>query len=197
MAKRGNHEGTVNQLPSKSWRAQIYIKGFRFGKTFKNRSQAQQWLRDISYEIGNGIRIQDSQIRLGEYLQDWLSIKSTLVKDNTWSQYESVIRLYISPTMGNIKLSDLSPNHIQSSYQKFRLNNISERTIRSVHSILHCSLGDAVKRKIIQSNPMGLISAPKYEPPEMKFLTYDEINTFLISIQGHPIEALYFLAITT
>ena len=197
MAKRGNHEGTINQLPSGSWRAQIYIKGQRIGRSFKKKSQAQDWLRDKSYEVGNGLRIKDSQMLLKDYFQNWLMYKKNSVKDGIWSQYESVIRLYISPTIGKIKLADLSQNYIQSVYQNLRLDYVGERTIRLIHSTLHCSLGDAVKRKIIQSNPTDLICAPKYEPPEMKILTEDEINTFLITIQGHPIEALYFMAITT
>ena len=41
MAKRGNNEGTIYQLPSGSWRAQIYINGHRIGKTKKSKKEVQ------------------------------------------------------------------------------------------------------------------------------------------------------------
>ena len=84
MARRGNHEGTINQLPSGSWRAQIYIKGQRIGKSFKKKSQAQEWLRDISYEVGNGVRIKESQMLLKDYFQNWLMLKKNSVKSLIW-----------------------------------------------------------------------------------------------------------------
>ena len=72
MAKRGNHEGTINQLPSGSWRAQIYVNGQRIGKTFKKRLFAQAWLRDVAYKLGKGLRVKESQITLKNCLQSWL-----------------------------------------------------------------------------------------------------------------------------
>jgi len=197
MARRGNNEGTINQLPSGSWRAQIYIKGQRIGKSFKKKSQAQVWLRDKSYEIGNGLRIKDSRMLLKEYLQTWLEAKRNVVKHTTWSQYESTIRLHISPKLGENKLSDLTSDHIRSFYQQLLQQDVGKRTIEVTHAILHISLGDAEKQRFIHSNPSRSVRAPKYEPPEMKTLAENEITTFLITIHGHPIEALYFMAITT
>ena len=197
MARRGNHEGTMNQLPSGSWRAQIYIKGIRFGKTFKKKALAQKWLRDKANEIVNGLRIKDSQMLLMDYFQDWLVIKKGSIRPHTWSQYESVIRMHISPTLGKIKLSDLTSDHIRSLYQQLLQYGVGKRTIEVLHAILHVSLGDAVKQRLIHSNPSNPVCAPKYNPPEMRIMTENEITTFLITIQGHPIEALYFIAIST
>lgn len=197
MAKRGNHEGTINQLPSGSWRAQIYIQRQWIGKTFKRKSHAQEWLRDKSCEIGKGIRLKDSQMLLKDYLQNWLDIKRISIKPHTWSQYESTIRLHISPILGKTKLLDLSQDHIRSLYQQLSSHNVGGRTIELVHSILHCSLEDAVKQQLIHNNPSNHVHSPKYEQQEMRILTEDEISIFLISIQGHTIEALYFMAITT
>ena len=197
MARRGNHEGTMNQLPSGSWRAQIYIEGIRFGKTFKKKALAQKWLRDKVYEIGNGLRIKDAQMLLKDYFQDWLVIKKGFIKPHTWSHYESVIRMYISPTLGKITLSDLTSDHIRSLYQQLLQYGVGKRTIEVLHAILHVSLGDAVKQRLIHSNPSNSVRAPKHNPPEMRIMTENEISTFLITIQGHPIEALYFIAIST
>jgi len=54
MAKRGNNEGTINQLPSGSWRAQIYLNGQRLGKTKKSKFEAQKWIRDTLGKIDRG-----------------------------------------------------------------------------------------------------------------------------------------------
>jgi hypothetical protein len=55
MAKKRSHnEGTIYQLPSGSWRAQIYINGHRLGKTKKSKKEAQAWLRKTLEKITQG-----------------------------------------------------------------------------------------------------------------------------------------------
>ena len=116
MAKRGNNEGTIYQLPSGSWRAQIYIKGHRIGKTNKSKREAQLWLRKMLEKTTNGYTGKGSSVLYKDFLWNWLSIKRTAIKESTWRLYESTIRNHIEPVLGKEKIGDINPADIQNLY---------------------------------------------------------------------------------
>ena len=80
MARRGNHEGTINQLPSGNWRAQIYINGYRLGKTKNTKKEAQAWLRQTLEKTTRGFTGHGSNMLYETYLKEWLSAKKNAVK---------------------------------------------------------------------------------------------------------------------
>ena len=83
MAKRGNNEGTIYQLPSGNWRAQIYINGYRLGKTKKSKREAQAWLRQTLEKTIQGFTGHGSNMLYEVFLEDWLSAKKSAIKNNT------------------------------------------------------------------------------------------------------------------
>ena len=198
MAKRrGNNEGTIYQLPSGSWRAQIYINGHRISKTKKSKKEAQLWLRATLIKTVSGYTGIGSNIPFKDFLEEWLEIKKSTVKEKTWSLYESTIRIHISPSLGNLRLKDLDPKHIQGLYLTKVKNGTGTRIINVIHSIINNSLNKAVKLGRIQNNPARVVSPPKYTSPEMDFYTEHEITQLLLAVKGTSIDALIHLALTT
>jgi hypothetical protein len=55
-------------------------------------------------------------LRTGEYLAQWLSHARGRVRGKTYEGYEGVIRLYATPSVGDIPLGDLHPLHLQRLY---------------------------------------------------------------------------------
>lgn len=116
MARRGNQEGTIYQLPSGSWRAQIYINGHRIGKTKKSKKDAQIWLHKTLEKITNGYTGNDSKVLYKEFLQRWLNNKKNTLKESTWTLYEIAIRLHIKPILGEKRVCDIESSDIQKLY---------------------------------------------------------------------------------
>ena len=197
MAKRGNNEGTIYQLPSENWRAQIYINGQRLGKTKRSKFEAQKWLRDTLGKIDHGYTGHGANSIYEDFLNEWLTSKSNAIKKTTWSLYDSVIRNHINPILGKIKISDLSPQKIQTLYIQKEHDGVGKRTIRVVHTILNSSLKNAVKLGAIHTNPAEATNPPNYETPEMQSYSEHEITQLLLATKETSLEALIHLAITT
>ena len=198
MAKKRSHnEGTIYQLPSGSWRAQIYINGRRLGKTKKSKREAQVWLRKTLEKTTQGYTGKGSNVLYKDFLQSWLSIKESTVKQSTWILYEITIRNHIEPNLGNEKICNIEPIDIQNLYLMKREQNIGNRTILVMHTIINHSLDMAVKTGALLSNPAQLVSPPRYSSPEMDFYSEHEITQLLLAVKGTSLEALIHLAITT
>jgi len=45
-----------------------------------------------------------TQLTLNEYIQDWLINAKVTKRRATWLHYEELHRIYISPTLGHLKL---------------------------------------------------------------------------------------------
>jgi integrase len=195
--KRGNNEGTIYQLPSGSWRAQIYINGHRLGKTKKSKKEAQNWLHKTLEKTAGGYTGKGSRILLSEFLQQWLSIKENSVKKTTWTLYEITIRVHIEPILGEIRICDLEPSDIQNLYLLKKEQGIGNRSILVMHTIINNSLKTAVKSGVLISNPAKSVSAPRYSSPEMDFYSEHEITQLLLAVKETSLEALIQLAITT
>jgi integrase len=195
--KRNNKEGSICQLPSGTWRAQIYQKGQRISHTEKTKAEALAWIRRMYQEIDDGKTIQVSKITFEEFLDSWLISIKTSIRPMTWYQYHTVTKNHILPVLPNLKLIDLKPDMIQKIYNNKISQGIHPRTIKLMHTVFHSSLEQAVKMGLILRNPANAVKRPKYEIPEMKFLDEAQVNQFLSAAQGQRNEALYQLEIAT
>ncbi len=55
-------------------------------------------------------------LSLGHYLQEWLAHARGRVRASTYRGYESPIRCYALPALGEVQLSELAPLHFQRLY---------------------------------------------------------------------------------
>src|SRR5450759_4514736 len=138
MAKiRGKNEGSILQLESGTWRAQVSLQGRRLGFTSKTRRECQEWIKKTINQIDKGMTFASTTVTLAEYLQGWLiSIKASK-RQNTWLGYEQLTRNYVIPNLGKIKLKDLSPDHIQTFYNHLLATDVGAYTIIKIHILLH------------------------------------------------------------
>jgi len=132
MKKRGNNEGTIYQLPSHRWRAQIYINGKRLSHSFPNQKDCQAWLLEMRNRINGGSTQVDPKMTVEEYLTHWLNTVKNTRADSTWLNYESQCRLHIIPYIGQRKLWELKPIQIQELYNRLSLKNVGPPTIKKL-----------------------------------------------------------------
>lgn len=71
------------------------------------------------------------------------------------------------------------------------------RPRRFAHAILHGALEQAVAWRLIERNRATGTALPRVSTPEMRPLTPAEARRFLAAARGHPLEALFVLAVTT
>ncbi len=99
------------------------------------------------------------------YLREWLVGKRAL-RPTTRRSYESHLRLYLQPSLGQVLLSDLRPHHLDAMYGDLLVGDHGKRsaaTVRRVHATVRSALNTAVKRRLIPWNPALHVELPAAE----------------------------------
>lgn len=203
MARSKPTQGTIVKLPSGSHRAQIWLNGQRISKTLPTYPAAVAWLNEIAEQKTNGLTYNAAKITIAQWLDDWYTIHKTSLKINTQDGYQRTIKNHLKPTLGEIKLLDLTPALLQKKYTDLVTNGITLRPLQIAHTILHSALDHAVRLGILTRNPAGLVILPKpaatHSPDqdELHVWTESQVSQFLASLGTHRNRNLYHLALAT
>lgn len=215
--RRLNHEGSLTQLPSGSWRAQITLDGRRLGKTFPRQSQARDWLAEMYAKKADGYTYDAHRTTLAEFAAAWYKTKSSGIKQATRESYTTAMRVYLVPALGKYKLSDLTPAIIQTKYDVladgFRAAGRTSTPLGVAHIVLSEILDHAERLGILNRNPARLVIVPRVKKPKpaaapssdptaqvTQFQVWNEsqVARFLASLTDrHRNRCLYRLAIAT
>jgi integrase len=196
VKRRGNKEGTIYKRGSR-WCAQISLDGRRLTKYFDTQRECREWIREKQAQIDEGLTFDGARATLEQYLNHWLETTRPHLRAETQRHYTGVVRRHIIPALGQVKLNDLRPDHIQSFYIAKRKAGVSEHVLRYAHAAMHRALGQAVKWGLITRNPTSVVDRPKPKRAEMKVWTVEQVRTFLTEVEGDRFEALYYIAVTT
>lgn len=165
IRKRGN-----------SFQVSFYTHEFKNGKRvrkyksgFKNRKDAEKFLRSVIDDIESGIDVQGSDVLLKNFLFDWLDDYSKIhnLSENTFRGYKVNIKNHIVPFLGDIKLNSLKPKDIDDFILYIGDKGLSATTQRYIIAVLRKSLNWAVKRRILSVNVIDYVDIPtpkKYKP---------------------------------
>ena len=141
-----------------------------------------------------------------EYLEHWLEgLPQTDMKPRTISDYRNETRRYIKPHLGDVKLTKLTPLHLERLYRTLMAEGgrggkpLSPKTVLRVHRVIRKAIGDAERKGILQRNVARLADKPSTAQldTERPAWTPDELRTFLAAAEGDELFALYRLAALT
>jgi integrase len=168
-------------------------------KTMKGtKKDAQNVLNQMLLNKSNGVLVGQGEQKLSDYLTHWFtSSKKAKIRERTYEEYKKQLDRYITPTLGERKLSQITPLAIQDIYTKMLEQGLSPRTVRLTHTIFSNSLKQAVKWRVLLHNPADAVELPKYVKPEMMAFSHDESNRFLEAIKGYKWELFLNLLIST
>jgi integrase len=165
-------------------------------KTIKGKKEAEKYLRKILHQKDSGEIVDSRKVTIAEHMESWLeTVVKHRVRQATYLDYKDRVRLYITPVIGNVKLSNLKPKMIQALYSDMIGKGLSSRSVRYVHTILRNSLQQAVKWELLNKNPADLVSdeLPNNKREEMKVLTKEQAASFLESTAYSPMKAFFCL----
>lgn len=146
----------------------------------KNKAEAQKYLSKKLVEFDTGILpIGETNMTLGDYLNEWLKIKKSSLGLKTYTTYEYYLKKYIIPKLGDYKIKKLVPLIVQSAYNDLETAGLKANTIRYIHAIFNEALEQAVTWQMINRNPCKNLVLPKVVEKEMKALTPEQAKKFL------------------
>jgi hypothetical protein len=125
------------------------------GKTIHGGLRAAQaHLNHLLAERDLGRNIRSSRQTLGQYLDHWLDICARpRLRAKSLRDYSSLLALYVRPRLGSRPLGEVSAVDIQALYSELLDRKLSARTIRYTHAVLFSALRQAVRWRLILSNP--------------------------------------------
>jgi integrase len=155
-------------------------------------------LHQALQEQKQGLLATGPQQKLADYLEFWLEeVHKPAIKLTSYLRYRTLLNKHIIPDLGYILLQKLSVRHIQSFYARKVKEGLSAQTVHILHAILHKALHDAMLSNLVAGNVSDNVSLPRIEKHETRTLTIQQAQKLLESVQGHPLEALFIMALTT
>jgi integrase len=169
------------------------------------KKDADKRLAELLHQLDTGTFMKPGKTALAEYLERWLN-------DYVWHNlaprtaegYEHIIRRHLIPSLGNIPLTQLKPEHLQRYYSEKlsdgrcdRKGALSPRTVRHHHVTLHDALEHAVKMGLLNRNVADAVSPPRYQRSQWQTLSEFDISTFLEAAKKTNYYVLFYAAIFT
>lgn len=166
ISQRGDGRYTARYL-SKS--------GKRIQKYFKNKKEAEIWLRQAKYDEEHSNIALATDITYEEWFNYWLTeIKGDTVRQNTIRNYKERYQHNIKDVIGQMKLSDIKPLHCQQVLNLMK-DKYAGSTIEQVKITLYTSLDSAAENEMIPKNPMKKsVKNPKEIEKKKRVLTISE-----------------------
>lgn len=179
MAKRrGRGEGSYRQLASGLWQAALPGRK-RAGrtKTFPTKQEAIAWL---AANIG---RAGGAAGTLGDWIDAWLPVQRANTEAGTWRRDEEVIKAFIRPQLGGVRLLNLTGNRINSWLAELhsagRSDDERHRSWGTLRKILRAH--DSYPRANLDS-----VRPPRVRRPEPRFLEPDEYRRLCEAADTFP-----------
>jgi integrase len=157
---------------------------------------AQAHLNRMLAERDLGRNIRPSRQTLGQYLDHWLDIcAGPRLRAKSLRDYSTLLARYVRPPLGARPLGELSPAEIQTLYSELLNRKLSARTIRYTHAVLFSALRQAVRWKLLLTNPAEDVDLPRQ--PRRRFTVFDiqRAKQFIAAISGHEYEAFFAFVI--
>src|SRR5690606_33578641 len=116
----------------------------------------------------------------------------------TFRGYEYDLDRYVLPALGDKKLSAITALDIQGLYSSMLERGLSAGTVRHVHAVLGNGLKQAVKWRLLTSNPADSVDLPSADRTQkFRALTSEQVERFLAAVADSPWKAVYHLMLNT
>lgn len=152
-------------------------------------------------------------IKFGDYCQEYLKTAKITLQPSTYEYYTKAIGTLIIPALGNLKLRDITPVHIQqfvnmlAGLPKDKDNEdgngetLSAATVRRYLTIVQGIFKLALKTGLIDNSPASVerLTLPKQTKSEVEIFTQSEVVEMVKALKAEPlqIQAVIYLDLFT
>lgn len=151
---------------------------------FNTKKEATSALNEFIYEVNKGTWIEPQNILFKDFSTEWYENYKHRLRDTTAEQYESKIRTWINPLIGNFKVQEIKPVHAQT-FSKNLLSNMEQSTAYKIYAIAKLIMKHAVDLEIISKNPLNNISMIKDKKKKVSTWNFDDLKHFLKVVKKH------------
>ena len=210
--KRANGEGCIRKRKDGRWEAR-YTDTFESNPKKKRKSIMGKSRKEVSdkliqalndLRIGGGLPLEATQT-VQEWLDEWMKTYGTMAyRPTTYSAYGMIIKTYICPCIGNIRLFQLKTTDIQKMFNRLYIKGsiragigLSPATLYKIKNVLSKGLNQAVINKYIAENPVIDLILPSLNTPRIKFFTKKELEQISAALPEDSFGILIAMLIET
>jgi len=197
MSRRSRGNGTVYKRKEGRYEAACWVntpEGIkrvrRYAKTLK---EAESILVELRQKHDNGILSSTKEEKLGDYMDYWLLSVKASIRRRTYISYETTIRLYLKPGLGNKRLTKLSVAEAQLFVNNQVRLGQSHRNIQKMRIVLSAVLSHALFEERVLRNVAHYLKIPSYKPKEIQPWTLNQLTDFLTASRSSPYYPIFFL----
>jgi len=167
------------------------VNGVRQRRSVRGATEhdARENLRRIEAEIVLGKPVTDGSIRLGRFLQEWLTttIEPNCLSVNTAASYRGIVERHLIPALGKKRLRDLTVLDVDHQlHQKYEAG-LSSSTVQRIRMILIKALRHAERRDLVYRNVAALTDLRRATRREGRSLTPEQARKLLAASNEHPL----------
>jgi len=168
------------------------------------KKEAEKVLTMMLTELNKGTLIEPSRLTVQEYLREWVK---TYVEPNlaptSLDGYRVNIERHIIPSIGHLKLQDLTPLHLQRLYKE-RLERgrvdgkggLSAKSVLYIHRNLHEALDHATRMQLVPKNVAALVTLPKVKQYRPTVYDEEQLRLLIKAAKDADIEIPITLAVS-
>jgi integrase len=169
---------------------------------YEAKKEASKALRDALTARERGEHVSRDDRTTGDYLvDDWLpTLEALELRPNTKLAYRLHVEKRIVPKIGSIPLQKLTYSDIVKMHARLasedgpRGHVLSPSTRRGVLAVLHKALAEAVRAKLILTNPADGVEYPKVRRTgRLETWDADELDKFLKATSSDRLSPLWML----
>jgi integrase len=148
--------GHIRKRGRSSWELRWYSGGNVQTKTVRGtKRDAQRELNRVLGEIATGDYVAPSKMTLAQFHTHWLKGIKDSVKPRTHQWYGDMLRIHVLPHLGELKLSEIMPLHIQEMYSSLSESELSKSTVAGIHRDRPCFCRESLEIKAAPPHTRG------------------------------------------
>lgn len=195
--KRGKYYAVLNLTDRDGHRRQKWV--YTGYEVKNNQRKAEAALRDIIHEYEKINLVYEPDILLSDFLNQWLVEVKPFIDEVTWDGYKIIVDSHVRPYFEEhkVKLVDADLDCIQRYFdykathgRKDGRGGLAPKTLRLHKNVLQLAFKEAMRHRLISTNPCELVRLPKLERREYEWYNSDEIITMLDALKGEPLYPL-------
>jgi integrase len=186
--RRGRGEGGITELADGSFEVSVSLgvhpgtgKRVRVKRQRRTKTEAMaelQKLRTAPTSTTTG-----DKMTVAQWLQRWLTdVAAPAVRPKTLASYRAVVEKHLTPGLGALTLSALTPVHVQAFFAKAAAIKAPSRQMQIALVVLRQALDNARRMGVVAANAAVDIDAPKHKKIKSGSLTQEEADRFLDAV---------------
>ena len=157
------------------------------------KRDANKRLNEVKEEIYKEELLLPNEMILQDFLLDFLEKYKMNLSITTYNCYMRICKKYIIPLLGDIKLCDIRPIHIQN-YVDDLLDLLTPQTIKVHLNILNLALKRAYRLKLIKENVVQFVEVPKNKKYKNEIYNAEDMKKLLEKSRETSLELPIILA---